>query len=210
MGIHLTARLAWHDDGWNGHVWRKPTENTYCIGCYSYPGQMVAERRDLEWEKAHAGQPIDTGEHISPYIYSANAFADPPNFFKDATQTRKWDLPPASVCVWPYEVMYAEDIKQQGQAKPLYPDMMVFRREGNKVKIDTLNPHDDARADAAEKAVGLADFARKHGAAFGRIEMIRVAKGQIQRLRLHQESVRDKVLKVTDLKHLAEMYGQHG
>jgi len=98
----------------------------------------------------------------------------------------------------------------QGQAKPLYPDMLVFRREGNRVKVDILDPHDDARADAAEKAVGLADFARKHGAAFGRIEMIRIVKGQVERLRLHQESVREKVLKVTDLKHLAELYRQHG
>lgn len=58
--------------------------------------------------------------------------------------------------------------------------------------------------------MGLADFARKHGATFGRIEMIRIVKGQVQRLRLHQEIGRDKVLKVTDLKHLAELYGQHG
>lgn len=98
----------------------------------------------------------------------------------------------------------------QGQAKPMYPDLLVFRREGNKIKIDIFDPHDDSRGDAAEKAVGLANFARKHGAAFGRIEMIRVVKGQIQRLRLHQESVRDKVLKVTDLKHLAELYANHG
>jgi type III restriction enzyme len=98
----------------------------------------------------------------------------------------------------------------QGQLKPLYPDMLVFRREGNKIKIDILDPHDDARGDAAEKAAGLANFARKHGAAFGRVEIIRIVKGQIERLRLHQESVRDKVLKVTDLKHLAELYEQHG
>ena len=96
------------------------------------------------------------------------------------------------------------------QAKPLYPDMLVFRRGGSKVKVDVFDPHDDARVDAGEKAVGLADFARKHDAAFRRIEMIRVVKGQIERLRLHQESVRDRVLKVTDLKHLAEPYGQHG
>ena len=98
----------------------------------------------------------------------------------------------------------------QGQAKPLYPDMLVFRREASKVKVDIFDPHDDARADAAEKGVGLADFARKHGPAFGRIEMIRVVKGQLQRLRLHQESVREKVLKVTDLKHLAALYEEHG
>jgi type III restriction enzyme len=98
----------------------------------------------------------------------------------------------------------------QGYAKPMYPDILAFRREGNKIKVDVLDPHDESRGDAAEKAAGLADFARKHGAAFGRIELIRIEKGQIQRLRLHQELVRDKVLKVTDLKHLAELYEQHG
>ncbi len=83
---------------------------------------MVAERRDLEREKEHAGKPIDTDEHISPCIYSANAFgaerliafADPPEFFRDGTQTRKWELPPSSVCVWPYEEMYADDLKLSG------------------------------------------------------------------------------------------------
>jgi type III restriction enzyme len=96
-----------------------------------------------------------------------------------------------------------------GQAKPMFPDMLVFRRDGNKIKIDILDPHDDSRGDAAEKAAGLANFARKHGAAFGRIEMIRIVKGKIERLPLHQETVRDKVVKVTDLKHLADLYGQH-
>jgi type III restriction enzyme len=98
----------------------------------------------------------------------------------------------------------------QGQAKPMFPDLLVFRREGSKIKTDILDPHDEERADAAAKAVGLANFARKHGAAFGRIEIIRIVKDKIERLRLHQESVRDKVLKVTDLKHLAELYEQHG
>ncbi len=40
----------------------------------------------------------------------------------------------------------------------------------------TLSPmgRDDSRADAAKNAVGLADFARKHAGAFGRIELVRV------------------------------------
>jgi type III restriction enzyme len=98
----------------------------------------------------------------------------------------------------------------QGQPRPMYPDLLVFRREGRKIKIDVLDPHDDSRADAAEKAAGLADFARKHGSVFGRIELIRIVNGRIQRLRLHQESIRDKVLKVRDLNHLAALYEQHG
>jgi type III restriction enzyme len=96
-----------------------------------------------------------------------------------------------------------------GRTWTIWQSMLVFRREGGKVKVDILDPHDESRGDAAEKAAGLADFARKHGPAFGRIELIRIVNGQIQRLRLHQELVRDKVLKVTDLKHLAELYGQH-
>jgi len=92
----------------------------------------------------------------------------------------------------------------------MYPDLLVFRREANKIRIDIFDPHDETRGDAAEKAVGMANFAHKHGAAFGRIEIIRIVKGQIQRLRLHQELIRDKVLKVTDLKHLAELYEQYG
>src|SRR4029077_4621981 len=34
--------------------------------------------------------------------------------------------------------------------------------------------------------------------------------GKRERLRLNQKSIRDKVLKVTDLKHLAQLYAQHG
>jgi hypothetical protein len=68
----------------------------------------------------------------------------------------------------------------------------------------------EAAQDAAEKAAGLAVFARSHGGAFGRIELIRVVKGRIERLRLHQELVRDKVAKVADLKHLQELYASLG
>ncbi len=98
----------------------------------------------------------------------------------------------------------------QGQARPMYPDLLVFHREGKKIRVSILDPHDESRADAAEKAVGLADFARKHGSTFGRIELIRVAQGRIERLQLHHEVVRDKVLRVTELNHLSALYEQFG
>ncbi|MCY2926596.1 MAG: hypothetical protein NT031_14385, partial [Planctomycetota bacterium] len=98
----------------------------------------------------------------------------------------------------------------RGEPKAMFPDLLVFRREAGKIKIDILDPHDDSRGDAAEKAAGLATFARKHRSAFGRIELIRVVKGKIERLRLHKESVRDKVMDVTDLKHLQELYASLG
>jgi exodeoxyribonuclease V alpha subunit len=31
MTQHISARLAWHDSGWNGRVCRNPKGNTYCV-----------------------------------------------------------------------------------------------------------------------------------------------------------------------------------
>ena len=55
MAMHMSLRLAWHSDGWNGHICKKPCENVYCVGQHSYPGEMIAEQRDLDFETAHAG-----------------------------------------------------------------------------------------------------------------------------------------------------------
>jgi exodeoxyribonuclease V alpha subunit len=50
MPKHLTARLAWHNDGWDGSVCRSPECNTYCVGCKSFPGDVIARERDLKRE----------------------------------------------------------------------------------------------------------------------------------------------------------------
>lgn len=71
-----------------------------------------------------------------------------------------------------------------------------------------MDPHDISLADAVYKARGLADFALKHGDRFGRIELIVVSsKGQLKRLDVNREGVREKVKKVenrTSLKALFE------
>ena len=48
--MHITIRLAWHNNGWNGHICDEPEKNTYCIGRHSYPGDYIKGSRDLEWE----------------------------------------------------------------------------------------------------------------------------------------------------------------
>jgi hypothetical protein len=119
MGWHLTARLAWHSDGWNGHVCTEPQKNTYCVGAHSFPGDMIAERRDLAWEQSCAGKACAGLDKTPPCIYSINAFgnepltafADPPAFFNKESKKREWTLPPATVCVWPYEEMYRDEVR---------------------------------------------------------------------------------------------------
>jgi hypothetical protein len=114
----MSARVAWHMDGWNGRICQNPAANTYCVGQHSYPGEMIAERRDLPMEIQNAGECCSRIDHIPACCYSINAFgektikaySDPPSFFNDDTQRAEWRLPPATVCLWPYEVMYGDDV----------------------------------------------------------------------------------------------------
>ncbi|WP_157507555.1 ATP-dependent DNA helicase [Ktedonobacter racemifer] len=118
MTNHISARVAWHMDGWNGRICSNPAANTYCIGQYSYPGTKIGEERNLEWEQENRGQCCSELSKVPPCIYSINAFgsktltaeADPPAFFgKPLPPKRKWELPPSTICIWPYEEMYYRD-----------------------------------------------------------------------------------------------------
>src|SRR5580765_5921938 len=123
MSVHMSARLAWHMDGWNGHVCKNPAGNTYCVGAHSYPGEMVAERRELKVEQENAGKCCTKVKgYIPACVYGINAFggkkiqayAEPPDFFNDSTTRAVWELAPSTVCIWPYEQMYGDDVKQEG------------------------------------------------------------------------------------------------
>jgi len=105
-------------DGWNGRICQKPTANHFCIGQHSYPGDKIKSNRDLAWEKSVSGQKCSSLNRTPPCVYSINAFGsepltacdDPPDFFKTGSRTT-WQLPPATVCVWPYEAMYGDEAK---------------------------------------------------------------------------------------------------
>ena len=48
---HLTVRLAWHDNKWNGNVCEDPESNVYCVGSHSLLSARIAKNRDLDIEK---------------------------------------------------------------------------------------------------------------------------------------------------------------
>lgn len=123
MTYHISLRLAWHDNGWNGHICREPKANSYCVGEYSYPGDLIATGRHVDQEdelrNQHCAQVYKKAGLILPCCYSINAFGKeeitavsaPPEFFNDATQSRIWKMPPATASTWPYEEMYKDEIK---------------------------------------------------------------------------------------------------
>lgn len=122
MTIHISARMAWHMDGWNGRVCQNPEANRYCIGPHSYPGDNIRERRDLKYEKSISGKCCSKLDRLPACTVSINAFGPkqimaedaPPNFFDTGNPTR-WEVPPATVCVWPYEEMYRDEVTAGGK-----------------------------------------------------------------------------------------------
>ena len=141
---HISARVAWHDDGWNGRVCRDPKRNTFCVGQSSYPGDVIGEQRDLAWETSDsvAGRLCREVDGVPPCIYSINAFSeeaatavsDPPDFFGGGKR-REWDLPAATTCVWPYEAMYSDEVAD-GKG---YYDGAARRAEAQRY-FDALSP----------------------------------------------------------------------
>ena len=56
MAKHISVRMAWHDNGWNGAICKNPKANTYCIGRFSYPGDAISSNRDVHWEQSVCGK----------------------------------------------------------------------------------------------------------------------------------------------------------
>lgn len=103
---------------------------------------------------------------------------------------------------WAFTVPY----RQGAVHKPAYPDFLVFRQEPGGVLCDILEPHNLSYDDTVPKAKGLADVARKHGAEFGRIELIARIGGKLKRLRLHDTDTRDAVLTVGSRESLEALF----
>ena len=103
----------------------------------------------------------------------------------------------------PYEV--------SGVATPMFPDLLVARKDEQGYVFDILEPHDPSRKDNYPKAVGLAKFAEKHWASFGRIQLIRQKRGadgrdHFYRLDMSKMAVWQKVRGITSNEELDRIF----
>jgi type III restriction enzyme len=107
---------------------------------------------------------------------------------------------------WSLEIPY----ETGGDVRPMFPDLVVVRKVGSEFVSDILEPHDPSLRDNFEKAVGLARFAEKHGALFGRIQLIRKqtsAGGErFVRLEINQVATIKKLLLITSNPQLDELF----
>jgi hypothetical protein len=68
---HLSIRVPWHDNGWNGTICKKPLENVACI-CLG----AIHEHRNDKWENDNKTQPVkaDAKARKPPCISERAAF----------------------------------------------------------------------------------------------------------------------------------------
>lgn len=129
MAKHMSIRLAWHDEGWNGHVCKNPCANSYCVGRHSYPGDLIASSRDLQFESEHAGESCAKLNQPVACALSVNAFGselirarvDIPDFWgKNSASPAIIELPPHTCCTWCYEEMYNDIVKNTNNPNRKY------------------------------------------------------------------------------------------
>ena len=114
MTTHLSVRLAWHDNGWDGRICQAPHLNAYCISL-----EHIRDARDDEKERRSAGKALgDLEGWLPPCSRDPGAFA--PRGFRirheDPLEFRRLpsvdeDIPPYSVCQAPYRWMLEEHFR---------------------------------------------------------------------------------------------------
>lgn len=122
---HLTVRVAWHDNKWNGNICKDPANNIYCNGYHSLLSARIRKRKRADLESKYKGCNIsvfkkkeeekEDQKYFPPCFWSLNAFGN------DLLQIRHdnpaapelipidQDLKPHSVFSWPFALSFCRD-----------------------------------------------------------------------------------------------------
>lgn len=116
VASHVTVRMAWHDNQWNGTICSDPAGNSYCVGARSLLSDRLARVRRLDVETANQGGPldarIDDEGYLPPCYWTSGAFAAHgtrivhrhPFIKLQDTKVIEDNLPPYSVFTWPFRL----------------------------------------------------------------------------------------------------------
>ena len=136
---HITVRLAWHDNGWNGHICSAPDANTYCVGEQSLLSDRIRMRRNLELEDRQdvRGKVPDAnllGTYLPPCFWSINAFStESLSVFHDNPAASEFSkikesLPPYSVFSWPFKLSFVRTQDESRKYGKYYPQAIFEPR----------------------------------------------------------------------------------
>ena len=114
MTKHITVRMAWHDNNWNGKVCKSPAENNYCTGTHSLLSARIQREKNTKLETQYPGTKIGSFENYTPPCYwSCNAFSKEAYdvkiehpFENIEAEPVKDRLQPYSVYTWPFRLSF--------------------------------------------------------------------------------------------------------
>jgi exodeoxyribonuclease V alpha subunit len=136
MVKHISVRVVWHDNYWNGKICKFPEKNVYCIGNYSLLSPRIQRRINIFLEKSCKGQAVSNvikeKNYLPPCYWSINVqgedsflIEDPHPFSDTETWGEKFrsEVPPLkdvlknySVFTWCFKISFERESHDQ-----LYP-----------------------------------------------------------------------------------------
>ncbi|GIM29840.1 hypothetical protein CPJCM30710_25060 [Clostridium polyendosporum] len=134
---HLTVRLAWHDNKWNGKVCSSPESNDYCIGEHSLLSERLRTRRKIDIESNFCNCSIDKtleAKYQPPCYWGINAFGNTnvevehDNPAAPNVKHIREKLPPYSVFTWPFKLSFVRDESGANKYGKYFPDKIFENR----------------------------------------------------------------------------------
>ncbi|WP_256003492.1 ATP-dependent DNA helicase [Pedobacter deserti] len=132
--MHLTVRMAWHDNKWNGKICCNPAGNTYCTGVHSLLSGRIEKRKDTEKEQQEGirGEYVAMNfppANVPPCYWSINAFGDQDipvehqHAFTSIEQTVPEVLRKFSVITWPFKLSFVHGEENKKLHGNYWPDL---------------------------------------------------------------------------------------
>lgn len=129
MTWHITARMAWHDRGWDGRVCDDPAANSYCTGSHSLLSDRLAREKRIDCERPCVALDADLPEYQPPCFWTSSAFSPQPtrtlhrhpfSQYRDEKQIDE-TIPANSLYTWPFRLSMTHASKDRhGQ---YFPDL---------------------------------------------------------------------------------------
>jgi exodeoxyribonuclease V alpha subunit len=121
---HITLRVAWHDNKWNGTICKDPANNTFCNGFNSLLSERIRKRKEenMDQELDNKGMPLNKIDYLPPCFWSANLFGDEKvNITHDNPAASTLipitsKLPPRSILSWPFAISFTRTTKEQNES----------------------------------------------------------------------------------------------
>lgn len=132
--MHLTVRMAWHDNNWNGKVCCDPAGNTYCTGAHSLLSGRIEKGKNTEYESREGVRNEYVAKNfkptnVPPCYWSINAFGDQ-DFPVEHHHAFNWvkDVIPDvvkknSVITWPFKLSFVHSDKSKKKFGNYWPDL---------------------------------------------------------------------------------------